>query len=170
MKLVKETLKAIEATIKKTNRIFAGVACAILAIPVFLTVADVTGRYLGKPILGTLEVCELCMVVVVTLGLAHTQALGGHISINLVSRVLPAQIQGILKLSASFLGLVIFGFLAWGAIPFTLDSVRGGGATTTLGIPIAPFRALIFVGAVGLMCQFVFEIVDHLLAKLKRRT
>lgn len=72
------------------NRIANIISAIVIFIMMFYITADVLGRDIfSRPIPGTYEVSEMLMVLVVFLGLAYTQAMGGHIRTEVLLRFFP---------------------------------------------------------------------------------
>ena len=132
-----------------------------VAILIVVTVADVTGRYLGHPIPNALEYRWNALACLVFLTLAHTQAQKGHISIALLKRYFPPRGRIILDVCLSLLGLFIMSFFVWGGAEYIVRSKSMGEVIEYTRIPIYPFKFTIFIGALGFCFQLIFDMLDH---------
>ena len=128
---------------------------------IILTLIDVSGRYFGHPLHGTLEINTLCLVVICAWCWAHTQALKGHISIDLFYNLMPSRAQTITNIVTSAIALIIISLLAWQSIPMTLLAMRLLPWTDRLHLPIWPFKAMLILGFFCLCLQLILDIIDY---------
>jgi TRAP-type C4-dicarboxylate transport system permease small subunit len=144
-----------------------------LLIMMLFTTFDVIGRSLFRaPIIGSYELTQYMLVIVVLLGIPYTQQVGGNVRITLfVSRLSP-RVQVIIDIVMTLLGLAFFLFIVWGGWLETVSSFRGGGVSDMLRIPEWPFRLLISVGAFLLSLELLIKMltsVGHLKKNHKAR-
>ena len=133
---------------------YIGMATLILCM--FLVTGDVIGRYLGHPIPGALELTELSLVLIATLGFAWTMVVRGHISIDFLTRRMPERTQAALEIVTSLLMLGIWGIIA--RQTYLIAFVSKKQTTDTLEISVLPFKLLVSIGAM-LMCLVLAFIV-----------
>lgn len=96
------------------NRIANIISAIVIFIMMFYITADVLGRDIfSRPIPGTYEVSEMLMVLVVFLGLAYTQAMGGHIRTEVLLRFFPPRGRLIVEIISNLAFFIVFGFLVW---------------------------------------------------------
>lgn len=136
------------------SRIMSYMATIFLTIMMFVIVVDVICRYLfNSPLRGSIEIVEYLMIVVGSLGLASCTLQGKNISVSVLVDRMPSRIQRIFRITAYFLGLVIFFFLGWLT---TLESVDRmliyRDTTDVLDIPSYPFYFLL---SFGFCCMFL---------------
>jgi TRAP-type C4-dicarboxylate transport system permease small subunit len=125
-----------------------------------ITGIDVIGRYLfHRPLVGAFEMTELALALMVLFGWGYNQAIKGHIDIDLLYKRLPLSVQTVLDFLIPSLGLVLFIFVSWQAINFTLDSIGWHEATEMLHMPVWIFKLMIFIGSVSISLQFVVDII-----------
>ena len=138
------------------------VAVSLILVIMFLTAADVIGRYLfNKPVTGTLEVCELTLVGMIMLGIAHTQVEGGHVRIMLFLRRLSPRVKAITGIIHSTLAAGIFGIIAWqGMSAAIIDFNRQLTSDLLRWLPIWPFKVIVSVGAFFLTVELLIELVE----------
>lgn len=130
------------------NRLIHCISFAVLLFLMFLTVADVTGRYFfNNPVRGTLELTELAMVVIVFLALGYAQHKGDHIVIDLAYERMPPFLQRISHYLASLISLVIVSLMAYRLYHFGLRMIIGNYTTHILRIPIYPVVWIAVAGA-----------------------
>lgn len=130
--------------------LFAGAAIIIMML---LSTADVLLR-LGwplfsklewwflsflKPIPGTYELVSFLGTVAAAFAMAHTSIKGGHVSVSLVTRLLPKRVRIIIRIITNSLALVLFGLLSWRSILYAKELKFYGEVSMTLQLPYYPF-------------------------------
>ncbi|MCI5074144.1 TRAP transporter small permease [Oricola sp.] len=125
---------------KATDRILsaieiAGMSLALLTLFLIMIsiTADAFGRYfLHTPITGQYEFTALYLMVIMTfMGLARTQALGGHIAISIMAPTLNKLPFRIAARLTSLLCLIAFGLMTWLTGEEALSRIAA--RTTTFG-------------------------------------
>jgi TRAP-type C4-dicarboxylate transport system permease small subunit len=150
----------IKAWIRRFNYAIAMAGTALVFITMFITTADVIGRYFRMPLPGAMEISELALGVMVFLGWAYTQAEKGHIAIDILFKRLPRRARNILDVIIPLVGLVLMGLIGWRAIWFGMDSKSSLEQTVDLGIPVWPFKLMILIGAVTLCLELIFDVIE----------
>lgn len=142
------------------HTIFRGVhaldmlAAAAIVAMMALTCADVVLRFFRKPITGTYEVVAFLGALSVSCAVAHTSAEKGHVAVNLVVRLLPKRVQGLVESVIALLSFLLFALVAWQSVLYGLASQRAGEVSLTLQIPLYPiiYGVAFGTGAVCLVC------------------
>lgn len=140
-------------------------AVAIFLMMTHITL-DVAARFfLLKPLPGTLVfVSRYYMVIVAFLSLAVTERRAQHISVEVVSELMPERVQGGFNLMGAVLSAGIFGMLAWRGMGEAGKKYDIGAFVLEhdIAILVWPTYYLLTFGA-GLMClTLIFKIVRHL--------
>jgi len=140
----------------------AGVALvAMLA----LIVADIIGAKLFKwPIPGGIEMVGFLGVVVIAFAIAHTQVVRGHIEVEFLVTRLPKKAQGIVAGLVQFLGMALFGLLAWRSYDFAHTLQVKGEVSMTQEIPFYPF---VYGIAICSVAAFLVLLVQYITAVTK---
>lgn len=128
-------MNAIAGWLSQVMFLVAGVA---LVGSMFLTVADVTLRSFGHPILGTFELIGLLGAVVIGFAIPQTSRLGGHVIMELIAHKLPAIWQRMLHVVTRIMGIGLFGLIAWNLWSMGDDFRRVGEVTPILSVPLYP--------------------------------
>lgn len=85
-----------------------------LAVIMVLTFCDVIGRYVfDAPIVGTVEVTELLMGMMVYLGVGLTTHARGHIRVDIVIDRLPPRVQGFLDVLTLAASIALVSAMCW---------------------------------------------------------
>ena len=150
------------------RRIFDGIstvgnyiAGVFLAIVMWLTVGEITGRYLFRaPIPGNFEIIALSMGVLTTIGFAFALEQGRHIrALVLVERFRP-KAQHVLAMANYFVGFIVTGVLAWQLLVGALASIKRLEYTAgLLPIPIYPTKVIIFYSVVVFCLGFILHFI-----------
>lgn len=122
----------------------AGIA---LTVMLATQVANIIGRKgFQFPILGTVELTRMLLAVVVFLGLAYSEDLGDHITIDLIYVRLGPRLKKVFDVVADLITISIMGLISWRLFDYTLFTRASGEDTGTLDWPIWPF---VLVAAAG---------------------
>jgi TRAP-type C4-dicarboxylate transport system permease small subunit len=135
------------------------VGSAALAVMMFLTVFDVSGRFLGGitpihnaipffgPIIGTTEITEFLMSILVVFGLGYMAFHKGHIRVDLILQYTSKRVNRIIDVYTYFFSTVLYAAITWQCW-FNVTSQRESGLTSaSLLIPIYPFIFITMIGA-----------------------
>jgi TRAP-type C4-dicarboxylate transport system permease small subunit len=136
----------------------ATLACVTLAAMMFLTFFDVAGGQLGKlsfinsqtsffkPILGSQEVTELMMVILVVFALAYCALKKGHIRVDLIMQYTSRKANLWFDIFTYSISAIFYIFLAWQGCLYGLINITDKKVTSVLMIPIYPFNFLLVIG------------------------
>jgi len=129
------------------------IAGAAIVIMMLLSTADVILRLCGplylklkwwflsflQPIPGTYELVSFLGTVAAAFAMAYTSIKGGHVSVSLVTRLLPKRERIIIRAITDSLALVFFGLLSWRSILYAEELKFYGEVSMTLQLPYYPF-------------------------------
>lgn len=122
----------------------AGVA---LIVMLAMQVANIIGRKGFRfPILGTVEMTRMLLAVVVFLGVAYSEDLGDHITIDLLYVRVGPRMKMVFDVFANLFSISIVGLISWQLFTYAAFTRGTGEDTGTLDWPIWPF---VLVAAVG---------------------
>ena len=150
----------LEKAVFPVSRLLLYIGQFTLILMVMLTVADVFLRYvLNRPILGSYELTEFMMAVLVFSTIGYTMVVKGHVVVDLVFTKLPQRIKDILECITSFIAFILFAVVAWRNV-MQADTAWGrNDVTAELFIPISPFILFVAIGiavlALVLFAQFI---------------
>ncbi len=131
-----------------------------------LTVANVILRdFFDKPIMGTPELSEFMMVLVVFLALAWCAVTRKHVKVELIVNRFSPRLQAILNGITLLLTLGVFVIITWQS---ALESMVVYDTTSLLRIPHTPFYWIMTFG-LGLFClSIVVLIIENIIEARKR--
>jgi TRAP-type transport system small permease protein len=151
------------------ERFLNNVLGAILVMGMmFLIVVDVSGRYLfNKPLQGTMELVIFIMAGIVFLTIGHTQAVKGHIKVEVLLEFISPRSRKVLELVAYCVGLGIWTLIAWQGMALVKDAWNISEVTDGL-IPFStlPAKLTVPIGSILLCLRFICDIAATL-KKLK---
>ena len=120
---------------------FAGfclaLSAAALLVMMLVLVADVLMSNLFRsPIIGTFDLVETTLVLVVFLGFPATFLAGSHIAVDVIDFAVSGRTVSRLKQLSSLISLVFLVFLAFQMIEPALDALKFGERKPELGLPL----------------------------------
>jgi TRAP-type transport system small permease protein len=149
------------------NQALLAVGAATLAVMMFLTAADVAGRYLlNRPISGALEGVEFLMAVLIPFSIAYCAYQRAHVSVELIMGRFSMRVQRVVDSLMTLLTILFLGALCWQNLLY-INEIRVSQMTSAvLLIPAWPFVIPTAVGA-GV---FVLNTALHLFGIKNERT
>jgi TRAP-type C4-dicarboxylate transport system permease small subunit len=140
---------------------YAGVI--VLAMMMFLTVADVTLRYLfNKPILGSYEITEFMMTVLAAFTIGYAAILKAHVNVDLVFSRFPERVQGIIGIVTSLVCIAFFGLMSWRTIYESSVLRKATSVSPALSIPEFPFVFILGTGFGIVALVFLLDLLKSL--------
>ncbi len=157
--LMKKINDVIDVIVKNLNWIGA----IVLFCMMLLTGLDVTLRYVfNNPILGSMEITEYMMVIVVCFGIAYCAVFRDHVRVDLVTSHLPARVQNILNIIASLVFLQLYVIITWQAIMQGFEHAKHNLSSMTLYIPEAPFNFILAFGSAILCIILIKDTLNYI--------
>jgi len=108
---------------------------ATLAGMMLLTCADVVGRYLGKPIFGSVEIVGFFATLTAALALPYAHAMKSHIGVEILVQKLSPQTQMVFELFTNTVALVFFGIVTWRMYVYAETFRESGEVSMNLEFP-----------------------------------
>jgi len=153
--------------IQSVNRWISGGGAFFLIPLMLLTTAEVIGRSLfNRPIAGAVELSEYLLSIFILMGLAYAQQVKAHVNVTMFISRLSYQVQVILNLLTTVIGLLIFVILAWQGFVVGIEERT---VSDMLRVPQTPFRLLVSVAAF-LTCLELLIDLGEAVKKLGRRS
>jgi len=152
--------------IHNLSRWFAYVATGVLGLMMLLTVADVFMRtFFNSPIMGTTEVTEFMMVIVVFPALAWCAVQRKHIKVDLLVSHLPPRVQTVIDSTTLFLALCTYIIITWHSMLEAMDVYT---TTALLNLPHAPFYWVLTAGFTLFCLSIVTLLIENFMKEIKR--
>jgi TRAP-type C4-dicarboxylate transport system permease small subunit len=162
-------LARIEKAIAQTSRIMNTIGIAFLMLLMLLITADVFLRaFFRRPILGTNELSEFMMIIVVYLAMAYTQHTKSHVSVDLVISRFPQRVQDVIDTCIYLLSLAICSLITWRAFADVERLMVIQRVSDVLNIPVAPFQSVMAVGFFMFSLVLLLDFVHTLRKAIKK--
>jgi len=120
---------------------------AVLLCLMALTVAAVTLRKFNDPILGTQDLSEAGLTIVVFFAMAYSGWTGGHIAVDLIGNFVSARRLAAVDAAVRIVCGLFFLVAAWQSLSQGLDALEFGDGFNLLDIPHHPFYFVIAFGS-----------------------
>lgn len=144
---------------------FGAVLSGILLVFIMLSVSfDVILRYtLNQPLEWAVEISEYLLVGLTFFATAWVLRRDGHVKMDQLFNVLGPRTQNILNMITSILSAIACLIIVWYGTVVTIEHIQTGDSYyTTLEAPKWPISAIIVVGFVLLLFQFLRRIRGYL--------
>jgi TRAP-type transport system small permease protein len=160
-----EVVRFLDQVIKPVSQVFHRFSGVALVAMMLITAADVILRNLvNKPIIGSFDLVEFMMAVMISTGLAYVAIIKGNISADVILVRLPRGTQAVINVVTSFLSFVFVLLVAWQTFAEMKSSSELGLTSGVLLTPIFPFIAItafcIVLLAVVLLRDFFESILE----------
>jgi TRAP-type C4-dicarboxylate transport system permease small subunit len=155
-----KVFQSCASAIRLASKLMLLISMGLLAVLMFLSVADVGGRYfLNRPIFGTLELSEVLLVCIVFFGSAYTVYQDKQITMELLySRLSPSRKKAT-DVVTRFLSLFVMGLMAWRVTATAVYSREVNRLIPGVLWPVYPFMLVVSFGVVLISLELIIEIV-----------
>ena len=151
-----ETLEKIIHPLSKYGHFLA---IGILVFMMFMTFANVTGRYFYRPIYGTFELTGMGLALLIFFSLGYTQLKKEHISVSFIVDKFPPRVQAIVDVIWNTIFFALVCLLSWQLYQYALRLLRGNDKTVDLGIPMYIFS---IAASIGILLFALVLLIDLL--------
>jgi TRAP-type C4-dicarboxylate transport system permease small subunit len=139
-----------------------------LALLLCVSVVDVVASKLFSwPVPGSIDIIGLLAVLAVAFGMAKTEMFARNIRVDFLVMRLPAKIQNVCGVIDAILGFILWAFVIWSSLNYTILLHRSNEGSPTLVIPYYPFAFAIAVGCVPLLMVLVYQLMGSITALRK---
>jgi TRAP-type C4-dicarboxylate transport system permease small subunit len=142
--------------VSRVSRFLRALGAVILAGMMFLTVADVILRYLGKPILGSYELIAMAGALVIGFILPQNSLNDQNVYVDSFVNAASPLVQKVFMLGRRILGVALFILLAYGMFRKGAELNEAAEVSNVLHIPLCVLgyglAACSFVQALALTC------------------
>jgi TRAP-type C4-dicarboxylate transport system permease small subunit len=159
----------LEKGIYPVSRFLHHIGMWVAVLMVLLTVTDVCLRYVfNLPILGSYEITQFMMAVLVFASVGYTMVVKDHVSVDLVTSKLPKRVQALLECITCLLAFGIFALAAWRNVLHAWITWKRNDVSTELFIPVSPFVIFVALGLAILSLVLFVQFVKALARVLKK--
>ena len=135
----------------------------VVVMMLLMTVDALLGKLFSSRILGTYELVQCMLCILVFTSWAYTQTQHGHIHVVMFVRMMPQKLRFICFSITALLSTATMGFACYALIGAIQGKMASGEATGTLLIPFWPFYIVEFVAflmfTLALLCDTVKSIL-----------
>ena len=126
----------------------AGTGFASFAIAAVLTVTDIIGRQIGWPIVGIVDLVQLCVLGGAWLVIPYAFLRGSHVGVDLLVQLLPHTFNRCFKILANLAAAVLLLLMLGACIEVYSRQVLFGDRSQQLGIPITWYWLPLLTGVI----------------------
>lgn len=142
------------------SRVLSRIGNLALAGMMFLTTADVVGRYFfNAPVLGAFEMTEYLMLIVIFSFLAFAQSEKAHITVDIFFDRLPRKLARWINRANHLVCLAMMLLVTWMGIMQAIDLKNNGEISTLLKVPDYPFAGFLVLGCAVLSLEFFIDLI-----------
>ena len=147
-----QSLQRLRSTVDAASRGVNSIGVTLLMGMMLLIVVDVfLRRVFSRPIMGSFEIVQFTLCMVVYLGLAYTTIQKAHITVDLVVTKFSEGARALIESITLLLSLGFFILITWRNIPRARELWLGKATSALLSIPTFPFYYVLAFGC-GLLC------------------
>jgi TRAP-type mannitol/chloroaromatic compound transport system permease small subunit len=158
----------LERGIYPVSKLMSRIASVILVLMMLLTVTDVFLRKVfSRSILGTVEVSEFLLLIVVFFTLADTEVLNGHVKVDLVMSRFGGRVQAMVDMVTQLACFLLCGLIAWSTLVYSEQMRASGEVSQDLWLPIYPFVYIVALGCAILALTVLINFLKALLKVVK---
>ncbi len=151
----------IRSLVAPISKVINRISLVSLLLMMLLTVADVIMRKLfNNSILGTVEVTEMMMIVLIFFALARTEDLNGNVKVDLVISRLSSRAQAGFDIFTQLVCWLLFVIATIACLVYAENMRLSGEVSQDLHIPIWPFVYFIAFGTAMLSLMLLIRFLD----------
>ena len=158
---------------EKFNRRLSGwfewIGLAALLVMMLITCIDVIGAKVFKsPILGALDIVQLCQIVAIGFAVSMALIVGRHIQVEFFFDLLPRRVQAVISPIILLIVFVFFIVIIWqiGVLGYSFQT--SGEYTATAYIPLYPFAYGVALAFIPVCLVLLVEFLKSLKQKVEK--
>lgn len=142
-------LRQFDQAVGKVSLVASVIGATLIALICFLMVADIAGRSIGRPIVGTLEITKLSIVAIAFLTIPYGMRMGAHVRSTIFLGRSSIPIQRWLNIFFAVIAASVFAYIAWTSWEPMLFAIQTGEfeGEGAMRVPIWPARTTILLGS-----------------------
>ncbi|HET8938259.1 MAG TPA: TRAP transporter small permease subunit [Polyangiales bacterium] len=121
--------------------------------------AAVIGRRSGVPLLGSIELSQVCIVCMASASLLGVTLDRGHATVHLLTERLAEGPKRAFARASDALSAVFFAFILGGSALLAFELWNGAEQSELLGVPIVPLRVIFCASLAGIASCFIVRAV-----------
>ena len=137
----------------------------VLALMMLMTFLDVVGRYVfNSPIVGTVDMTELYMGLIVYLGIGYTTHRRAHISVDLLTGRLGARARLWFDLLAQVISGILVALICWQLWDIAGDTLDNNDSTRVWELRIFPVVYVMAAASVLMVAALLSQLLRTMVA------
>lgn len=157
-------MEKVRKRVGKIIDFLSGVGMAVTLLLMIITAADtILRKTINVALLGSLEITEMGMVILIFFGIASNQVSKGHVSVDMFIDLFPRKARYISDTIVLSIEVIIMGVMTYAGYLQTLAYFNRGLTTDVLHIPVWPFAILM---TMGLFLFTLVLLVDAIISAL----
>ncbi len=153
-------MKLLNRFLNFVSNLLRSVGALALTLMMLITVADVAGRFFKHPIFGSVELVGFLAVAVAAAAMPHTYKIGGHVGVEIITRLLPRKTRLVLDLLTRSLTLILFSLIAWQMFVYAKDMQQANEVSMNLEFPLHYIVLVLAVSLAFFSGTILQQIVD----------
>jgi len=159
----------VNILVRPVVAVLHGAGVGVLAALMALTAGDVTLRYVfNRPIVGSYDLTEYMMAIVVSFGIAYCAFLKGHVRVDIVVSHFPPRVQAAIDSITGLFGVFLFSLITWQSFVYMQLLIDSGLKSAVLLIPRFPFAGLVFLGSAFLTIVMLANLLEFLAEAVRK--
>jgi len=155
---IEQLYHSFESWVYPISKIVNRIASGVLFCMMLLTIADVFLRKVfSQSILGTVEVTEFMMVILLFFALAQTEVLNGHVRVDLIMSRFGERTQAMVDTITQLVCFLLFGLFTWSTLVYAAKMRASGEVSQDLWLPIYPFVYVVALGCALLALSLLIK-------------
>jgi TRAP-type C4-dicarboxylate transport system permease small subunit len=151
---------------RAVSRVFSYLGAVALVIMMLLTTVDVLGRYIfNSPILGTYEMTEFLVLIMIFSFLPFAQSEKTHVSVDLLVALFPKRVQANIELFNHAVCLGVMVLITWMGVEKAFELKLVGEASPNLKVPDYPFVFFLALGCIVMCFEYIRDLIRLVLIK-----
>ncbi len=160
-------IEKLSSTSERVTLWLALAGALALTIMMLLTFFDVIGRAFNHPIVGTVEVTELLMGLLIFLGVGLTTFLRGHIRVDIFITYLSPRARAVLDTVTMAISTFFAALMCWQLWLKAADTVAMGDVTQIWAVPIWPVAYVMAACSIALVTGLALHFFRSLHTAIK---
>jgi len=155
---IEQLYHSFESWVYPISKIVNRIASGVLFCMMLLTIADVFLRKVfSQSILGTVEVTEFMMVILLFFAVTQTEILDGHVRVDLIMSRFGERTQTLVDTITQLVCFLLFGLFTWSTLVYAAKMRASGEVSQDLWLPIYPFIYVVALGCALLALSLLIK-------------
>lgn len=155
---IEQVHRSFESWVHPISKIVNRIASGVLFCMMLLTIADVFLRKVfSQSILGTVEVTEFMMVILLFFAVTQTEILNGHVRVDLIMSRFGERTQTLVDTITQLVCFLLFGLFTWSTLVYAAKMRASGEVSQDLWLPVYPFIYVVALGCALLALSLLIK-------------